>query len=269
MFDLPITSETQQFEARFSSETELLLFLTGPNGFGGCKMPSEKYWTASIDIVAWRLPSGKVEQTDACLLAQVNDDGLKSLQNSVLKNSIIQAMIRRSVDGSSIFLLVKIPTNANDQGLKDILTEQLKPVHYDDAILGRFILDRSLNCFDCEVNWLKKPVRMSFDNDRHEIMLDALQTAYALTADQEDWTRRVLSKASKDLLELKNDAWLDDEEKELTTDEFESRMELECIEVYPNGEFCFWFDDGELFWGHSITVRGTLSEGPTDADMEG
>jgi hypothetical protein len=28
-------------------------------------------------------------------------------------------------------------------------------------------------------------------------------------------------------------------------------------------------DDGDLFWGHSIQVTGTLDEGPTDADISG
>jgi hypothetical protein len=46
-------------------------------------------------------------------------------------------------------------------------------------------------------------------------------------------------------------------------------MKLESITVHPDGRFEFWFDDGDLFWGHSIAVRGSLAEGPTEASVEG
>ena len=88
-------------------------------------------------------------------------------------------------------------------------------------------------------------------------------------ADQEEWNRRVLARASEDLLELKNDSWLEEDEEELDAEKFEARLELESIEVRPDGEFCFWFEDGDLFWGHSITVEGTLEGGPEQADIQG
>ena len=37
----------------------------------------------------------------------------------------------------------------------------------------------------------------------------------------------------------------------------------------PDGRFEFWHEDGGLFWGRSIHVRGTLTAGPTDADIPG
>ena len=63
--------------------------------------------------------------------------------------------------------------------------------------------------------------------------------------------------------------YLEEDEEELDAEKFESRLELESIEVRPDGEFCFWFEDGDLFWGHSITVEGTLEGGPEQADIQG
>jgi hypothetical protein len=31
-----------------------------------------------------------------------------------------------------------------------------------------------------------------------------------------------------------------------------SAAPLEAIQVLRDGEFEFWYDDGDLFWGHSI-----------------
>lgn len=270
MFNFKNSKEIQSFESQFSAETEELLALTGSNGFSGGKIPLEKYWTASIDLAAWKSPAtGDIQQADGCLIVQVDDKGLKRLQNTVSGNSVIRILIRRDLDGTPRFLLTDMPVPASDKDLERILTQRLKPVYYDDPVLGRFTLDRSVNWFECEINWLGKPTRFSFDNDEDEVMADAVRTARALFADQESWNRRALAQASDDLLELKNDNWLEDDEEELTKEEFESRMELESIQVCPDGEFCFWFGDGDLFWGHSITVSGTLTEGPTEANMEG
>lgn len=46
-------------------------------------------------------------------------------------------------------------------------------------------------------------------------------------------------------------------------------MKLEAITVRPNGEFEFWHDDGDLFWGHSILISGDLNHGLEDADIPG
>ena len=78
------------------------------------------------------------------------------------------------------------------------------------------------------MDWLGQTVRLSFDWDEDEAMEDSLRTAKALMADQEEWNRRVLSRASEDLLELKNDSWLEEDEEELDAEKFEACLELEA-----------------------------------------
>jgi hypothetical protein len=46
-------------------------------------------------------------------------------------------------------------------------------------------------------------------------------------------------------------------------------MILESIAFEADGDFTFWHDDGEMFRGHSIEVRGNLADGITDADIPG
>ncbi len=96
-----------------------------------------------------------------------------------------------------------------------------------------------------------------------------LQTAKELRKNQEDWAEKVGDFAVGELLELKNTTWLDEDEATITPEEFKKRMRLESITVSPNGEFEFWHDDGDLFWGHSIQVSGNLKDGLTDANIQG
>ena len=78
----------------------------------------------------------------------------------------------------------------------------------------------------------------------------------------------------RDLLELAND-WASDggceehEPEEITREQFMERLEPDAVQISGDGSFDFWFNDGALFWGHSIHVTGSLEGGPEKAEMEG
>ena len=58
----------------------------------------------------------------------------------------------------------------------------------------------------------------------------------------------------------------------MTEDDFVKRISLNGItieDVEGGGEYTLWFDDGDIFWGHSITVSGNIKSGFSDARMEG
>ena len=93
--------------------------------------------------------------------------------------------------------------------------------------------------------------------------------AHSLDLGQEEWNRRIRDYAVKELLAVENESWIDQDEPELTPDDFKDRMTLESITVDPNGSFDFWHDDGDLFWGHAIQIGGNLAEGPKYADTPG
>jgi len=57
----------------------------------------------------------------------------------------------------------------------------------------------------------------------------------------------------KKLLKLKNDLWLEEYEKEVTKKEFKDRMKFTSLYVFSESAN-FYFDDGDLFWGHTIEV---------------
>jgi hypothetical protein len=41
------------------------------------------------------------------------------------------------------------------------------------------------------------------------------------------------------------------------------------VTVEPDGEFEFWYNDGNLFLGHSVRVDGNLTDGATHASIRG
>ena len=70
------------------------------------------------------------------------------------------------------------------------------------------------------------------------------------------------------LLKLKNDLWLEEDEKEVTKKEFKARMKFISLYVFSESAN-FYFDDGDLFWGHTIEVNVNQNLEFTDANIVG
>ena len=136
-------------------------------------------------------------------------------------------------------------------------------------LFGELIYNPSVNWYEGETTWNGASVRINFELDENDSIETGLQTAAAMWPDMEAWNSRIRDFAAAELLELKNESWLEEDEAEVTADEFKSRMELESIGFKPEGWFEFWHNDGDLFWGHFIFVGGNLADGPLNAEIPG
>lgn len=264
---LPEKQENRQFRelaAQFAPEELTILAVTGANGFGGGRAGKEKLWRASIGLTAWmEEDSPDIHRGEFVLSTIADDQLLEHLQRRVPRDFIIKFKGRVSEDGQRL-LLLDLPEPAFDPDLKAILEEQKKPVTFWEEGLGTFTLNRQVDWFETEVNWLGGQISLVFDAE--EDRAEALRKAKALLADAAGWDKRVREYAADDLLASAND-WAED--GEITREQFIQRMELESIEIRADGSFEFWFADGDMFYGHSIHVSGDMEHGPDDASMEG
>ena len=260
-------TENRQFRelaAQFQPEELTILAVTGANGFNGGKAGKDKLWWAAIGLTAWmEEDSPDIHQGEFTLSTIADDQLLEHLRRRARPYHIIKFRGRVSEDGKRL-LLLDLPEPGFDPDLKAILEEQKKPVTFWEEGLGTFTLNRQVDWFETEVDWLGGQISLVFDagEDRAEV----LQRAKTLLAGAADWDQRIRAYAADDLLASAND-WAEDEE--ITREQFIQRMELESIEIRADGSFEFWFADGDMFYGHSIHVSGDMENGPDDAAMEG
>ena len=257
--------------AQFYDEELDLLAVTGPSGFGAVPVEGSQLWEASIGLTAWMeedTPEIHREETGLVTLA---DDTLRSyLRQRVPPDFIIKFRARRALDGTR-FLLLDLPQPAFDPDLKAILEEQKKPESTYVEDLGTFVLNRQVGWYEAEVDWLDGKVRLDFDKGEEAEMKAAQDTARALLADARSWDERVRTFAAGQLTDLANQFAREEGEEpcsDITPQDFASRLELDAVQVDDRGGFTFWFEDGEMFWGRSIRVSGTLAAGPEEAKME-
>ena len=267
-----IPEELRALGQKFLPEEFSILAVTGAGGFGGSRPQENGPWLAVLELTAWKEEDSDQpayrEKTQ--LVALADDKLMEYLRRRVRGDSVFQIMVRPSEDGKQ-FLMTELPQPEIDPEMKAILEEQKKPVSIWVPELGTFTLNRLVNWFEAEVEWLGQPARL--DIDREEDWDACVEQAKALMADQKGWDEKVRSFAADQLLEQAND-WAQDaaegeEPEEITREQFMERLELDAVQISADGRFEFWFNDGDLFWGHAIHVTGALDKGPESAQMEG
>ena len=258
------SEQFKQFAAQFQPEELSILAVTGANGFSGGKAGEDTSWTASIGLTVWMEEDSPDIHKGEFLLYTIGDDQLlEILRRRAPRDFIIKFKGRVSEDGQRL-LLLDLPEPGFDPDLKAILEEQIKPVTFWEDGLGTFALNRQVDWFETELDWLGTAISLVFD--REEDRADCVKNAKALLAGSESWDKRIREYAADELLEQAND-WAENAEEEVTEEQFRERMELESIEIRGDGSFEFWFSDGDM--GHSIRVSGDLESGPDEAQMEG
>ncbi len=75
--------------------------------------------------------------------------------------------------------------------------------------------------------------------------------------------------AVQELLELKNQAWLEEDEEPITADTFKTALTLIELSFHDDQSITFTFDDGDLFWGHFVTISTDHNRTFISAEIEG
>lgn len=267
------SNEISHFMSRFSEEVMEIAAVTGASGIGAGRANGNTLWHASIPLIAWMDVTNQevIHQEELRLEWLVDDEGWKAAKDLLSSNSLVHLLVHK---GEHSFMLVHVVASSYQHPkLEQIRLDAMKPVFYEDSLLGSFVLDKRVKLFEKEISWDGQEGILYFDWDEEEqVMKSALQTAYALIQDQEHWSQQIRAYAAEQLAELAND-WLHDHEEPaydvITPDLFMKLMELDSISVYPNGDFEVFFRDGDMFWGHSIIVDGNINGSMNSAEIAG
>lgn len=266
-------SETSRFENRFTEEIIEVAAVTGASGVGAGRAGDAILWSASIPLIAWKdLCNHELIIEEKLRLEWLADDAeLRRSREFLQKNTVVRLLVRRAEN--AMMLVQVLDETYRDNELEKILQDSMKPVYYQDKVLGEFVLDKSVELFEKQITWDGEKCSLSFDWNKDErMMTTALETAYALFEEKNEWNRKIKLFAATELLGLANE-WLQDNDEaeidEITQEMFIGFMELESISVYSDGDFTIYFADGDMFWGHCIMVDGNIDGTLNSAHIAG
>ncbi|MDR2007039.1 MAG: DUF2262 domain-containing protein [Acidaminococcales bacterium] len=250
-----------------SEEKEFHVYsaFSGVGGLGG------PITSAVVIFAGYRERGGEIVEARGRLLIPGNEADYRKYSKKIKNNSVIRVL--GSLDGEGDILAAKVlKTGAKpDPAEAAFLERQAQPVSFADGQFGVFELNKSINSYDGQIDILGNTVSVGFEEK------EALETLREMAKDFAGLLSGAAAFAAGKLLELANtwgdDGWDEEEEGRpftpLTEKDFTERITLMEISLWDGGEYALWYDDGDMFWGHAVTVYGSLAEGFTDARMEG
>ncbi|MBS6969160.1 MAG: DUF2262 domain-containing protein [Actinomyces sp.] len=273
-----------EWERTFEEEAkEILVLLAGGSGAG--KMNG--FWDVSHYFIAYvDCQTGALHTGDGRIVYPVSDEESDAggILDRFRREAVYRLKARKRIphkipegvtaSSQNQFLIVEVlEEDAPCPALEEVMAEYRRPVVVTDEVLGELTLDKDLDMFEGEVLWRGEQICLSLEVDAadEDTWADARRAMKAMLAEQDRWDRNMRASAARELTELACE-WresADEEVPEITEESFACRIELRNIAMDADGSFSAYFDDDDMFFGHCVTVCGTLADGVTAANMEG
>lgn len=273
-----------EWERTFEGEArEILVLLAGGGGAG----KRNGFWDVSHYFIAYvDCQTGALHAADGRIAYPVSDEqnDAGGILDRFRREAVYRLKARKKIpsevpegvtaSSQNQFLIVDVlEEDPPCPALEEVLADYRRPVVVVDEVLGELTLDKDLDMFEGEALWRGEQICVSLEVDtaNEDTWADARRAMKAMLAEQDRWDRDMRASAARELTELACE-WresADEEVPEITEESFACRIELRSIAIDADGSFSAYFDDDDMFFGHCVTVYGTLADGVAAANMEG
>ncbi len=278
------TITQEEWECTFEEDArEILVLLAGGAGAG----KRNGFWDVSHYFIAYvDCQTGTLHTGDGRIVYPVSNEqhDAGGILDRFRREAVYRLKARKKIphevpegvtaSSQNQFLIVDVlEEDPPCPALEEVLADYHRPVVVVDEVLGELTLDKDLDMFEGEALWRGEQICLSLEVDtvNEGTWADARRAMKAMLAEQDRWDSDMRASAARELTDLACE-WresADEEVPEITEESFACRIELRSIAMDADGSFSAYFDDDDMFFGHCVTVYGTLADGVTAANMEG
>ena len=278
------TITQEEWECTFEEDArEILVLLAGGGGAG----KRNGFWDVSHYFIAYvDCQTGALHTGDGRIVYPVSDEehDAGGILDRFRREAVYRLKARKKIphevpegvtaSSQNQFLIVDVlEEDAPCSALEEVLVDYRRPVVVVDEVLGELTLNKDLDMFEGEALWRGEQICLSLEVDavNEGTWADSRRAMKAMLAEQDRWDGDMRASAARELTDLACE-WresADEEVPEITEESFARRIELRSIAMDADGSFSAYFDDDDMFFGHCVTVYGTLADGVTAANMEG
>lgn len=138
-----------------------------------------------------------------------------------------------------------------------------------DSVIGVLSFDERLQNYQALCNVAGKSFTLCIGlNERSKVMELLPKVRYKLDR-IEEIDSIAKNFAAGELIDTKNNIWLEPHEKVMTNEKFIANMSVKHILCTPISGLELYYDDGGIFWGHSIVVCVNEQGQPQRAEIHG
>jgi hypothetical protein len=245
-----------------------------PPGPAGAKDGKEELWSLVFFVQPWRCEGGPLDSRELRLVQNgFSKDQLRVSMGSIKPYTVMRARIRLFEPRRNSLLSAEVlevrNRNDPDAEFRALASGQQKPIVLAHPTFGQLTFDRGRGAFQATVALGGKPIEVSIRAAEEAPDAAVLAIAEHFWKHRSDWDHRLREFAATQLIELKNDTWLQENEKPLTEAGFIKKLTPNSIGFDLPDRFTIYYNDGDIFWGHAIEIRGSLSKGPHSANIAG
>lgn len=135
--------------------------------------------------------------------------------------------------------------------------------------LGLLRYNPEYNHYKGQITFQQRQVLIYIETDDRDNITSLLDRADRCFCQLDIYAENAKDYAVWGLLEIKNQSWLDEDEEPLTAEQFKTCMTLESLVISSDGGVQFYYNDGDLFWGHCILIIIDSSDRFVKAEISG
>lgn len=233
----------------------------------------ERTWTMHFDCRLWRIGKKPLREDGICFRRPATHQEYRVYRRSICPGSIIHLRARvvddRRIGGPYGLLMQFDGVCTSDIEMNRRRSELQGSNTIEDRFFGTLVYDKYLEHYEGIAFWGEQPVRLWLEGANPEAVLKSIAAAHALWEQQPIWQAKIARGMLKSMLPLKNRYWLDAGEPPLSPARFQSRLNLELVQIKADDSCEFWYQDGYLFLSHSIVAYGSLRSGLRDISLVG
>lgn len=236
----------------------------GIGGGGGVKSRGETTWTSSVDLIAWREGGGPIRTDTLRVEIPEQREGDLAKWGSVFPaRKLVRLAIRDAVreeNGRAVATLRAPLPAIEDAALIAAADPLLNPPPIIDPQFGTFTSDPQFpQWFKQTREWQGREVSVTLTLDHAgppgpDAPQQALSTMRGVWEKREEWDARMREAIAAAYYEVWLDNWRDENVPVIDRETFKARFVLDDLSFAPDGSFNIMFGDGDLFWGHGMSV---------------
>ena len=243
--------------------------VVGERGGGGSASPPHY---RDVQFSKWRPVGGEICTTPLYVRQPCQEGDIRPWMKAIQPGNMLRMQIRFTRQMVPEQLRGKVVRYfGKDRSDKELLesAKERRPLTIDVPGFGALRLNRRHSSYETRIVIGRNKVALTVNADKPQTVRALCDKLAKLGFGKVKFQELLLDLLERDLLRLKNENWLDEGRKPLTSTAFRRMFTLQAIEISKNGRLECIFDDGDAFFGHEVVVYGDLTTGPRHADLYG